>query len=80
MSKLAAGWLGFIGGLVLGYCVILFGWIAYTNIFDVFDREGGMIMGIVFFFAPIGGVVLGFIGAYWLTRRVSRGASETTPA
>jgi hypothetical protein len=76
MNKTAAGFLGFIGGLVLGYCVVLFGWVAYTNLFDVSDLGGGKAMGIAFFFAPIGGVLTGILGAAWLVRRSGRRAGE----
>ena len=72
MSKSVAGLLGFIGGLVLGYCIVLFGWVAYTDLFDVADLGGGKAMGIAFFFAPVGGVILGIIGAVWLARRSGR--------
>ena len=77
MSKSVAGLLGFIGGLVLGYCIVLFGWVTYTNLFDVADLGGGKAMGIAFFFAPVGGVILGIIGAVWLARRVGRKADAT---
>jgi hypothetical protein len=80
MSKTVAGLLGFIGGLVLGYCIVLFGWVAYTDLFDVADLGGGKAMGIAFFFAPIGGVLTGFLCAVWLVRRVARKAGETTRA
>lgn len=72
MSKSVAGLFGFIGGLVLGYCIVLFGWVAYTDLFDVADLGGGKAMGIAFFFAPVGGVILGIIGAIWLARRNGR--------
>jgi hypothetical protein len=77
MGKTVAGLLGFIGGMVLGYCIVLFGWVTYTNLFDVADLGGGKAMGIAFFFAPVGGVILGIIGAVWLTRRVGRKADAT---
>jgi len=77
MSKTVAGLLGFIGGLVLGYCIVLFGWVTYTNLFDVADLGGGKAMGIAFFFAPVGGVILGIISAVWLARRVGRKADAT---
>jgi hypothetical protein len=80
MSKSVAGLLGFIGGLVLGYCIVLFGWVTYTNLFDVSDLGGGKAMGIAFFFAPIGGVLTGLLCAVWLVRRVARKAGETTRA
>jgi hypothetical protein len=76
MNKTAARLVGFIGGLILGYCIVLFGWVAYTNLFDVIDRDGGMAMGIAFFFAPIGGVILGFIGAFWLGWGAARSPGE----
>lgn len=74
MSRTIAAWLGFFGGLVAGYCAVLFGWVAYTNLFDVFDREGAMAMGVAFFFAPVGAVLAGIAGAVWLARRAGRGS------
>jgi len=76
MSKTVAGWLGFFGGLLLGYPAVLFGWVAYTNIADVSDMGGGKIMGIAFFFAPIGAVVAGIAGAVWLARRAGKRAGS----
>ena len=75
MGKTAAGFIGFIGGLVLGYCAVLFGWVAYTNIFVVGDLGGAKAMGIAFFFAPIGGVIAGIICAFLLMRRAGRRAT-----
>lgn len=68
MNRTLAGFLGFIGGLIAGYCLILFGWVAYTNIADVSDMGGGKAMGVAFFFAPIGGVIAGAICALLLMR------------
>ena len=70
MNRTLVGFLGFIGGLIAGYCVVLFGWVAYTTIADVSDMGGGKAMGIAFFFAPLGGVVAGAIAAILLTRLV----------
>jgi hypothetical protein len=72
MNKTVAGFLGFIGGLVLGYCAVLFGWVAYTNLFDVSDMGGGKTMGIAFFFAPVGGVIAGIVCAILLAGRAGR--------
>ncbi len=47
--------LGFFLGLVAGYCVVLFGWMAYTNLANVRDFEGAAAMQVAFFFAPLGG-------------------------
>jgi hypothetical protein len=54
---------------------VLFGWVAYTNIFDVGDLGGAKAMGIAFFFAPIGGVLVGIICAVLLVRRAGRRAA-----
>jgi len=63
----------FILGTIIGYLVILFGWIAYTEIADIFDREGAMIMGVAFFFAPIGGLLLGLaVVSIAIFRRMSQ--------
>jgi hypothetical protein len=75
VGKTAAGFIGFIGGLVLGYCAVLFGWVAYTNIFDVGDLGGAKPLGIALFFAPIGGVLVGNICAGGLVRRAGRRAA-----
>ncbi len=74
MSRTVAGWIGFLGGLIGGYCIIFFGWVAYTDLSGVFDRDGGKMMGIAFFFAPIGAVVTGVACAIWLARRAARKA------
>jgi hypothetical protein len=74
VNKTAAGFIGFICGLALGYCAVLFAWVAYTDIFNVADLGGGKAMGIAFFFAPIGGVIAGIICAVLLVRRAARRA------
>jgi hypothetical protein len=72
MNRTFAGFLGFIGGLIAGYCIVLFGWVAWTNIADVSDMGGGKAMGVAFFFAPIGGVIAGAICALLLMRIAGR--------
>ncbi len=62
----------FIVATIIGYFAILFGWIAYTEMAGVFDREGAMIMGIAFFFAPIGGLLIGLAVAIVAYRLMSR--------
>jgi len=77
MNRTLAGFLGFIGGLIAGYCIVLFGWVAYTNIADVSDMGGGKAMGVAFFFAPVGAVIVGILCAIVLVRLAggARGAS-----
>jgi hypothetical protein len=63
--------LGFMLGLVVGYCIVLFGWVAYTNFVDVSDFEGAASMQVAFFFAPLGGLVTGIgLGIWWQTRNI----------
>lgn len=51
----------FLAGLVLGYLVILFGWIGYAELAGVVDRDGGKGMAIAFLVAPVGAVVSGIV-------------------
>ncbi len=61
---------GFLLGIITGYCTILFGWIAYTNLVQVNDFEGAASMQVGFFFAPIGGLLTGLLfGIWWQTRK-----------
>jgi hypothetical protein len=48
---------GFLFGLVAGYFIVLFGWVAYTNLVGVRDFEGAASMQVAFFFAPLGGII-----------------------
>lgn len=60
----------FILAVIVGYLAILFGWLAYAELAGVSDREGAMIMGIVFFFAPAGALLIGIAALVtFLTRR-----------
>jgi hypothetical protein len=52
-----------IGGTILGCLAIAFGYIAYADSTNYFDREGATGMGVVFFYAPLGGLVIGIIAA-----------------
>ncbi|HSZ67008.1 MAG TPA: hypothetical protein VK825_12455 [Xanthobacteraceae bacterium] len=52
-----------IGGAILGFLAIAFGYIAYADSTDYFDREGATGMGVVFFYAPLGGLIIGIIAA-----------------
>lgn len=72
MKAVFAGIAGFVGGVIAGYCVVLFGWIAYTELFDILDREGAKVMGVAFGFAPLGGLLAGIAGAVWAARRVRK--------
>ena len=61
---------GFVLGLVGGYCIVLFGWVAYTNLIHIRDFEGAASMGVAFFFAPLGGLIAGLVfGISWQFRK-----------
>ena len=60
---------GLIAGLVVGYCIILFGWVAYTNVVAHRDFEGAASMQVAFFFAPLGGIVMGVALGLWFQLR-----------
>jgi len=64
--------LGFILGLMAGYCAILFGWIGYSELFHVFDADGGRILSIAFLVAPLGGMGSGLVLAFWLALRAAQ--------
>jgi H+/Cl- antiporter ClcA len=62
--------LGFLLGLVAGYCAVLFGWVAYTNLASSHHFEGAVAMQVAFFFAPAGGLLTGLaLGIYWQTNK-----------
>ena len=52
-----------IGGTILGCLAIAFGYIAYADSTNYFDREGATGMGVVFFYAPLGGLIIGISAA-----------------
>lgn len=79
MRKFFAGVAGFVLGVALGYCLILAGWVAYMNVFDVFDREGAMTMGFAFTIGPIGAIIAGVLGAVWFVRMAGRKRREAAP-
>ena len=60
---------GFIAGLVVGYCAVLFGWVALTNVVTVSHFEGAAAMQVAFFFAPLAGIVTGVALGLWFQLR-----------
>jgi len=58
----------FAAATVVGYFVIVFGWLAYAAVFDIADREGGKGMAMIFIFAPAAGALIGLIAAGLLAR------------
>jgi hypothetical protein len=56
--------LGFAVGLLAGYFLVLGGWLAYAELFQVRDLDGNKIMGVTLILAPLGALVLGFAAAF----------------
>jgi hypothetical protein len=52
-----------VGGTILGFLAIAFGYIAYADSTNYFDREGSTGMGVIFVIAPFGGLIIGIIAA-----------------
>jgi RsiW-degrading membrane proteinase PrsW (M82 family) len=53
----------FILGTVVGFLAIAVGYIAYADSANYFDREGATGMAVMFFYAPVGGILVGIISA-----------------
>jgi hypothetical protein len=54
---------------VVGYVIVVFGWLAYAGLFDIGDREGGKGMGMIFIIGPAAGAMIGLIATALLSRR-----------
>jgi MFS family permease len=70
----------FAAATVIGYVVVVFGWIAYAHIFDIADREGGKGMGMIFIVGPAAGAIIGLIAASLLSRRGMPNDGPAPPA
>src|ERR1043165_7901246 len=46
---------------VIGYLLVVSGWLAYADFFGIGDREGGKGMAMIFIFGPAAGAVIGFV-------------------
>ena len=75
--------LAFLAGTIVTYIVVVAGFFWYIEANQVFDRDGGMSMGIVFLIGPAAGILGGTICAIafpiWLNRRDLRHASGKLP-
>ena len=73
MRTVLAAVLAFVLGAIASYVVAVAGFFLYMHASNVFDRDGGMSMGIVFMIGPlcgaVGGVAAAVATALWLRRR-----------
>ena len=53
---------------VIGYLLVVSGWLGYADFFGIGDREGGKGMAMIFIFGPAAGAVVGLIAAGLLAR------------
>jgi hypothetical protein len=63
--------LAFIVALLVSYFVILIGFLSIWDMAGYGDQNGGVAMGVGFFFAPIGALIIGFIAAIWTAIKLS---------
>jgi membrane associated rhomboid family serine protease len=66
------GLAGFVAGLVVGYLVVLGGWIGYSLAAHVADHDGGKFMHVALLAAPVGGLAAGLLAAFALALRAAR--------
>jgi hypothetical protein len=72
MGKFLAVVGGFVAGFIVGWCTALLGYLAATNIFGFFDRDGGGAMATAFVIGPFLGIIIGVVGAILVALRMRR--------
>ena len=73
MKPVKAAIITFVLVAIAGFLVIAFGYIAYADKANDLDREGATGMAVVFFYAPLGGIIAGVVSGFlifkWRSRR-----------
>jgi hypothetical protein len=64
MKPLKAAIITFVLATILGFLAIAFGYVAYADQANYLDREGATGMAVVFFYAPLGGIVIGAVSGF----------------
>lgn len=77
MRYLAFGLLAFLLGLVVGWVAAAAVGLGYMEFADVFDRDGGISMGIVFGIGPLVGIACGALAAIVTIVRMCRRRTAT---
>ena len=62
----------FVLATILGFLAIAFGYVAYADQANYLDREGATGMAVVFFYAPLGGIIVGAVSAFLTFKVLSR--------
>lgn len=73
MKTALLAFLAFLAGVVAGWLCAVAIYIAATNWFGYFDRDGGAAMGTIFMLGPTAGLLFGIAAAIAVVRR-RRGA------
>lgn len=63
MRRFGLTLLAFLGGAIGGWMVAIGIYIVWFEITGDVDRDGGMAMGVAFFFGPILGLITGIVAA-----------------
>jgi hypothetical protein len=73
MNPLKTAIVSFVLTAIVGFLAIAFGYVAYADQPGYLDREGATGMAVVFFYAPLGGIIIGAISGLlifkWRSRR-----------
>jgi hypothetical protein len=64
--------LAFLFGFVATYVIAVTAAFTYAHVNSVFDRDGGMSMGIVFLIGPAAGLIGGILAAIFIPIRLAR--------
>ena len=59
----------FLAGLVATWIAVVALGVAYMSWFNIFDRDGGGAMGLIFMIGPFFGVIGGIAAAIWMGLR-----------
>jgi hypothetical protein len=74
MKPVKAAIITFVLATIAGFLVIAFGYVAYADQANYLDREGATGMAVVFFYAPLGGIIIGAVSGFLISKVLSRRA------
>ena len=72
MKPVKAATITFVLAAIAGFLAIAFGYVGYADQADYLDREGATGMAVVFFYAPLGGIIIGAISGFVIFKVRSR--------
>lgn len=62
----------FFAGLIATWVAVVAAGVAYMDWFNIFDRDGGGSMGLIFVIGPFFGTIGGIAAAIWMGMRTRR--------